>query len=411
MPVSDITDPAAVRNAIAEFNRLGRDAFLHRYGFGRALSYFLIYNGREYDSKAILGAAHGYQFPALGPLHRTDFSGGEAVTVPKLRELGFEVQQRGQGIGGAQQTGPSKRRYWALSANPSTYNLDAALAAGSLESWSSRGRPLKPGDGMILWRTRGRDGRRGIVAIGEVVGEPYHRSDEGDPHWVDPGVAAVVEPRVHIRLFDAPGLPLWVEGDQGSLLQSLSVARATGGTVFHLTEEQWSAIAELAGVDRAQPSASELVEDLVNPLRRAGQGRGLSAAERKAVEMRAVEIAKAHYSARWDSVEDVGAMRCYDLECRSGDRFLRVEVKGTTGRSVSVLLTANEVEHARRLEGHVALFVVSDIVLHRENGAEPRASGGTPHIFEPWEIDRFSLRPVAFECTLPMNAGTAHGSR
>lgn len=397
MPLSAITDPAAVRSAIAEYDRLGQDEFLRRYGFGRAREYFLVFEGREYDSKAIIGAAHGHQFPEQGPLKRDDFSGGEAVVAPKLRQLGFEVRRQGRSADGVSRG----RLYWALTARPSMYDIDSALAAGGLKSWTSRGKPLRPGDGVVLWRTRGRDGKRGIVGIGEVTGEPFRRSGQGDPFWVDPSAAAQVEDRVPIRLFDAPGLPLWLDGDHATLLESLSVARARGSTVFHLTEAEWKAILERAGVESVQTDARELVEVIANPLRRGGQGRGLSVAERKAVEMRAMAVATAHYVPQWEMVEDVSSTRSYDLECRSGDRFLRVEVKGTTGGAESILVTANEVEHARQLGEHVALFVVSGIVLHREPGSQPTASGGTARIFEPWDIDRFSLRPIAYECAIP----------
>ncbi|MGX1135869.1 hypothetical protein [Bradyrhizobium ottawaense] len=47
-------------------------------------------DGNEYDAKAIIGAAHGYQYPAQGPLPQSEFYGGQP-TARKLRELGFEV--------------------------------------------------------------------------------------------------------------------------------------------------------------------------------------------------------------------------------------------------------------------------------------------------------------------------------
>jgi 5-methylcytosine-specific restriction protein A len=91
MALGDLTDPTAVRNAIDEFDQLGREAFLAKYGFRPAVSYFLRANGRTYDSKAIAGAAHGYQFPTLGPLPASEFSGGDAAAGRVLRGLGFDV--------------------------------------------------------------------------------------------------------------------------------------------------------------------------------------------------------------------------------------------------------------------------------------------------------------------------------
>jgi hypothetical protein len=368
------------------------------------MKYFLVHRGRRYDSKAILGAAYGFQFPERGALGPKDFHGGEAATVPRVRSLGFMIKSRAELDGDrpdpSPSAGPEVRHYWTLVAKPGIYDIDAALAAGAVESWSTRGRALRPGDGVIMWRTRGRDGRRGIVAIGDVVGDPFTSSDEHDPFWDDREAAAKEEPRVPIQLHDAPGLPLWADGEHRELLESLNVARAQGGTVFHVTAEQFAAIASLAGMTDDEPG--ELVEEIANPLRkRGGQGRGLSAGERRAVERRAMDLAIAHYKQSWGDVKDVGSTECFDLECRSGGRMLRVEVKGTTGSGASVLLTANEVTHARVQTPHVALFVVSEIRLQR--GPEPVASGGMVRILEPWDIGACELRAVAFECALPID--------
>ena len=42
-----------VKLALAECERLGREEFLRRYGYGHAREYVLRYGGHEYDSKAI----------------------------------------------------------------------------------------------------------------------------------------------------------------------------------------------------------------------------------------------------------------------------------------------------------------------------------------------------------------------
>jgi hypothetical protein len=92
LTLSELTDPGAVLQAVAECDRLGRDPFLTRYGFHRARDYLLIVNGREYDSKAIVGVAYGYQFPSRGPLKSNQFSGGLATVKRKLNQLGFKVR-------------------------------------------------------------------------------------------------------------------------------------------------------------------------------------------------------------------------------------------------------------------------------------------------------------------------------
>lgn len=92
MPSLNLTKPQAVLQAVTEFNELGRDAFLAKYGFGKAREYFLLINGQQYyDSKAIAGVAHGYEHPKSGPLHPSVFSGGEQTVRRALQSLGFTV--------------------------------------------------------------------------------------------------------------------------------------------------------------------------------------------------------------------------------------------------------------------------------------------------------------------------------
>jgi len=84
-------DRDSVLEAISEFDALGRDEFLGKYGFGRARSYFISYNGGTYDSKAIIGVAHQFAMPEEGPLEPGWFSGGERSVAVLSRRLGFNV--------------------------------------------------------------------------------------------------------------------------------------------------------------------------------------------------------------------------------------------------------------------------------------------------------------------------------
>jgi len=92
MALRDITSRQAILDAVAEYDRIGQAAFLQRYGFGRAREFFLVVGDRDYDSKAIVGVAHAYQFPQDGPLSARDFSGGEATVRRLLESLGFTVR-------------------------------------------------------------------------------------------------------------------------------------------------------------------------------------------------------------------------------------------------------------------------------------------------------------------------------
>ena len=58
MALADVTREAVLA-ALAEHDQLGQDQFLDKYGFDRARLYVLVHDGKPYDSKAIVGAAHG----------------------------------------------------------------------------------------------------------------------------------------------------------------------------------------------------------------------------------------------------------------------------------------------------------------------------------------------------------------
>ena len=62
-----------------------------------ARSYRLVVDGKTYDSKAIVGAAHGF-LPGQEPLAPADFSGGAATVGRLLSSLGFQVTQAASGL-------------------------------------------------------------------------------------------------------------------------------------------------------------------------------------------------------------------------------------------------------------------------------------------------------------------------
>ncbi|MFF6915348.1 HNH endonuclease [Streptomyces sp. NPDC012466] len=91
MALSDISR-VEIEKAIEECDRLGRDAFLKTYRFRRARRYLLVHEGGQYDSKAIVGAAHGF-LPGERPLtpDTPGFSGGAEHAARLLARLGFDV--------------------------------------------------------------------------------------------------------------------------------------------------------------------------------------------------------------------------------------------------------------------------------------------------------------------------------
>jgi len=89
MALFDDVKAEHVNLAIEEYDELGGDAFLRRYGFGRSKEYLLWDQGRSYDSKAILGVAlrHAEGKPAAW----SEFNDGVTGAAQVLTDLGFTV--------------------------------------------------------------------------------------------------------------------------------------------------------------------------------------------------------------------------------------------------------------------------------------------------------------------------------
>jgi hypothetical protein len=92
MRIAQLTSRDAVEQALNEFDLIGQEAFLRKYGFGKSNRFFLVRNGRRYDSKAIVGAALGYQFPEHGAIDHSAFGGGEQTVQVVLKSLWYEIE-------------------------------------------------------------------------------------------------------------------------------------------------------------------------------------------------------------------------------------------------------------------------------------------------------------------------------
>jgi hypothetical protein len=168
-----------------------------------------------------------------------------------------------------------------------------------------------------------------------------------------------------------------------------------------------------AAVNRAQaeppkldlPSPAEQAEEAVKDAagkfgrRRRGQGFQLDQAAKVAIEARAMNMAIDFYSKDWQ-VEDVHSRESYDLVCRRGTEVRHVEVKGTANDGTEVILTPNEVTHARA-NRHAVLFVVSNITIQRADDGSVTAGGGQYTCYDPWHLDDGTLTPVGFRYQVP----------
>jgi hypothetical protein len=82
-----------VVRAIAAFDELGAAGFYARHGFAPATTYELVWEGRTYPPKALVGTA--FEFATGRRLASGDFEGGKAGAVRVLEKLGFDVRHSG----------------------------------------------------------------------------------------------------------------------------------------------------------------------------------------------------------------------------------------------------------------------------------------------------------------------------
>jgi hypothetical protein len=88
---ADVTRDDVVR-AISEYDRLGPERFFSEHGFGPSRSYELVWDGRRYPHKAVLGTA--YELATGERLGSADFEGGKSGAVAVLTKLGFTVEAK-----------------------------------------------------------------------------------------------------------------------------------------------------------------------------------------------------------------------------------------------------------------------------------------------------------------------------
>jgi hypothetical protein len=140
------------------------------------------------------------------------------------------------------------RRYWAFCCNPREYRILEAINKLKIDWWQTKGSRIQVGDRALIWQTRDTQGHRGIVALAEVVQGPEVRSDEGNPYHRDHDNGTIKAQRVGVRYIPLRNY-LWsgrsLEEDE--FLSSLSVAKARGGTVFHVTPHEWNRAVSVAG--------------------------------------------------------------------------------------------------------------------------------------------------------------------
>lgn len=140
------------------------------------------------------------------------------------------------------------------------------------------------------------------------------------------------------------------------------------------------------------------IKEITKPLYRTGygQGFGLSALDRKAIELHAMKMAVSYLQAQGFVCTDTSANQPFDLLAKKGEQKIKVEVKGTTSDICkSIMMTKNEVTLHRQEVGNTALIIVSSIRLNRSS-TPPQTSGGQLEALLSWNIDAWTLEPMAY---------------
>lgn len=390
MALSDI-ERDHILAAIEEAQELGRHDFLDRYGFGPARGYFVVHEGQAFDSKAIVGAAYRYVGSDAGPLSASEFSGGEATVAPVLRRHGFAVASP-----------QSERPTWLFQADPSRFDLDAMLTTQRDETldWSvSRYRSeIRAGHRMLLWEAGPKGGLRAVCTILTDVYE-LDEPDEFGAVKVDFAIERLISPPVEREVLRAH-----------PVLSKLDVLQMPRATNFRVSAEQWQALRGLLDGSGTEDSddrsevvqlAEEAAEILAGKPPPATQGFRPNAQQRRAIELRAMDVGRDFLTNLGWSVRDVSRdpAHPFDLHAtRSDGSELEVEVKGTTSAGTKVLLTRNEVARASSLDT-AALAVVANIRI--DDGQQPNATGGDLSFHHPWTPAPERLKAISYAYEVP----------
>lgn len=158
-------------------------------------------------------------------------------------------------------------------------------------------------------------------------------------------------------------------------------------------------VAQSLGRELTPADQGELeMQDITRPASRAskGQGYGLTAPERLAVELRAMDISEKWLRSEGYKTKNTAAKKPYDFEAKKENEILYVEVKGTTSDTADAIgMTHGEVALHQREKGDTALMLVTRIRLDRKH-TPPLASGGTLEALIGWDIDEWLLKPTVF---------------
>jgi hypothetical protein len=382
-----VTQRQAVLQAIEEFDLLKRDGFLAKHRFGKAKRYFVVHEGRHYDSKAIYGVAFGNERPDLGLLPNDAFSGGEEQVAKRLRKLGFTVSKLGKEPSNDlrdQQSflltwNPAK---WTWSALP---DVVAATSNGNRvpDRWRCANMQVRAGDRLYLL-VQGADAR-GLIASGWATGSVFlddhwnaQRVGNGEQvHYVplewDCVVPATSDALLDPRSLTSKALEAVHWATQRSGIRIPDAAARELEAAWQNREAVALVLPDLDAVSPAfVPPGMSILKPPRNGHRRAGEGGTGGAPSRrsrasKLIGDHAERIVHRHLcSLKKDSIRHhaaVGETPGYDISYVEDGQLVAVEVKGTVGKAFANFeITEGEMNAAVRHGAAYQVWLVSDVL-------------------------------------------------
>jgi hypothetical protein len=121
---------------------------------------------------------------------------------------------------------------------------------------------------------------------------------------------------------------------------------------------------------------------------------------RRAIEEYAMERARnALNDLDYGNLNRTSAYKEYDYTCDKGGKAYFVEVKGTQTKGKTVILTKNEVEHARSNSTTSIIIIVHSVKVSVKK-KNIQVSGGTTVVKEQWQLYPEHLSPIQYAWTV-----------
>ena len=289
-----------------------------------------------------------------------------------------------------------------------------------LESRSGRNPPQPPRNGdynPALELLLARLGKLDAVLVDALLDTGYTRRlgmPEADRRLIESPIPLALEPDMALlrrRMGNAQAkIGRTSEGSRGGenrkrIRLRVDVPGYQPGDAAQLAERLATPIAETTEHElRYSPleQAEEAVQDAAGKSVRRGKGQGFQRNQevKAKVEARAMDMAAEFYARKGWTVQDVHLAESYDLLCLRNSEVRHVEVKGTTEDGAIVLLTPNEVRHARE-NPYTALFVLGRVKVEPAEDGTINVTGGVRRLNDPWHIDDGTLTPLGFKYQVP----------